>query len=307
LGQEPRVLQAIPVDESRDVPVSLIYTIKHSLQTVIIHEATTEASLFADPYIIQQQPQSLLCMPILNQGKLLGILYLENHQTTGAFTKERVEILNLLCCQAAISLENARLYEQLKHYSHHLEVKVAERTVELEKANQELYQAATVDGLTLVANRRRFDFYLQEQWQQLLLTKQPLGLLLGDIDYFKLYNDYYGHQAGDECLKQVAQMLSLSAKRSRARYGGEEFAIILPDTDMLSAKQVAERIGSNAKRLQLPHAKSPIASYITLSIGISSIVPDLNTSWVTLISNADEALYQAKNTGRNRSCIYGHS
>ena len=308
LGQEPRVLQATPVDESSDVPISLIYTIKHSLQTVIIDEATKEASLFADPYIIQQQPQSLLCMPIVNQGKLLGILYLENHQTTGAFTKERVEILNLLCCQAAISLENARLYEQLKHYSHHLEVKVTERTVELEKANQELYRAATVDGLTLVANRRRFDFYLQEQWQQLLLTKQPLGLLLGDIDYFKLYNDYYGHQAGDECLKQVAQMLSLSAKRSRdlvARYGGEEFAIILPDTDMLSAKQVAERIGSNAKRLQLPHAKSLIAPYITLSVGISSIVPHANTSWVTLIGNADEALYQAKNTGRNRSCIYG--
>lgn len=302
IGQTPRILQAIPVDKSVDVPVGLIYTTKHSLQTIVIDDATKEVSLLADSYVIKNQPKSILCMPILNQGKLVGMLYLENCQTTGAFTKERVEILNLLCIQAAISLENARLYEQLKDYSHHLEIKVTERTAELEKANQELYRIATLDGLTLVANRRCFDSYLQEQWQRLLVTKEPLGLLLCDIDFFKLYNDYYGHQAGDECLKQVAQFLSQLVRRSSdlvARYGGEEFAIVLPDTDQLGTRQVAERIGLETQRLQLPHAKSPIAPYITLSVGVSNIVPDPAQSCTTLISTADRALYKAKNAGRN--------
>ncbi len=303
IGQTARILPGIPVEESVDIPLTLIYTVKHSLQTIAIDDATKEVSLLADAYAIEHQPKSILCMPILNQAKLVGMLYLENCQTTGAFTQERVEILNLLCMQAAISLENARLYEQLKDYSHHLEIKVAERTAELEKANQELYRIATLDGLTLVANRRCFDSYLQEQWQKLTIAKQPLGLLLCDIDFFKLYNDRYGHQAGDECLKQVAQFLSQLVRRSSdlvARYGGEEFAIVLPDTDRLGTIQVAERIGSETKRLQLPHAKSPIAPYITLSVGAANVVPHREGSWTTLISNADRALYKAKNAGRNR-------
>jgi diguanylate cyclase (GGDEF)-like protein len=309
IGQEPKILQAISVDESTDIPISLIYTVKHSLQTVVIDEAGKEASLLADAYIIQQKPQSLLCTPILNQGKLIGILYLENRQMAGAFTRERVEVLNLLCSQAAISLENSRLYEQLKEYSHQLEIKVAERTADLEKANRELYRIATLDGLTLVANRRYFDSYLQKHWQRLLLSQQPLGLLLCDIDFFKRYNDYYGHQAGDECLKQVAQLLTQVAKRSNdlvARYGGEEFVIVLPDTHELGAQQVAENIGLETQRLQLPHAKSPIAPYITLSIGVTTIVPHPEVSWETLIATADRALYKAKKAGRNRYCIYSH-
>ncbi|GAA6618791.1 diguanylate cyclase domain-containing protein [Scytonema sp. NUACC26] len=308
LGQEPKVLQTVLVDDSSDVPIRLIYTVKRTLQTVIIDEVTKEALLFTDSYIIQKPPQSLLCMPIINQRKLIGVLYLENQQTTGAFTKERVEILNLLCCQAAISLENARLYEQLKHYSHSLELKVLERTAELKKANEELHRIATLDGLTLVANRRQFDFYLQEQWQQFLLTNNSLGLLLCDIDYFKCYNDYYGHQAGDECLKQIAQLLNQVTKRPRdlvARYGGEEFAIILPDTDVLGAKKVAERIVLETNHLQIPHARSQVSSHITLSVGISSsLILQPNSSWYTLIATADRALYQAKHTGKNRYCVY---
>lgn len=245
LGQHPKVLQTTPVDDSADIPISLIYRIKHDLKLIVINNAEQEATLLADPYIIQHQPKSLLCTPILNRGKLIGILYLENEQTTGAFTEGRVEILNLLCRQSAISLENARLYEQLKDYSRQLEVKVTERTRELEKVNQELYRMATLDGLTLIANRHHFDVYLQGQWQRLLLAQQPLGLLLCDVDYFKRYNDYYGHQAGDECLKLVAQLLSQLAQRPGdllVRYGGEEFAIILPNTDEAGASHVAERI-----------------------------------------------------------------
>ncbi|MBD2313325.1 diguanylate cyclase [Desertifilum sp. FACHB-1129] len=307
LGQEPKILQAIPVDESTEVPISLIYKVKRNLKTFVVDRVAQEATLLADAYIGQQQPKSLLCTPILNQGKLIGILYLENHRMAAAFTRDRIEILNFLCCQAAISLENARLYEQLRNYSYQLEMKVAERTNELEAVNRELYRMVTLDGLTLVSNRRHFDTYLKEQWQRLLLAQLPLGLLLCDIDYFKGYNDYYGHQAGDECLKQVAQLLSQAIQRLDdllARYGGEEFAIILPNTDVRGAVQVAKRIGNLTQDRQLPYERSRLVPYITLSIGISSLIPRPDTSWEMLITQADRALYQAKSLGRNRYCIY---
>ncbi|MGG6297796.1 diguanylate cyclase domain-containing protein [Leptolyngbya sp. AN02str] len=307
LGQEPKILQSIPIDESTDIPIRLLYKAKRSLETITIDNVSKEVSLLTDSYLVQQQPKSLLCMPILNQGKLIGILYLENQHAAGAFTKDRVEILNLLCCQAAISLQNARLYEQAQGYSHQLELKVSERTAELEKANQELYRIATLDGLTQIFNRRYFDTYLKEQWQQLLLVRQPLSLLLCDIDYFKRYNDYYGHQAGDECLKQVAQLLSQIVKRPNdvvARYGGEEFAVVLPYINQQGAGQVAERIGVETRHRRIPHAESHIAPYITLSIGVSSLVPHADMSYEALITTADQALYQAKKAGRNRFCTY---
>jgi diguanylate cyclase (GGDEF)-like protein len=134
-----------------------------------------------------------------------------------------------------------------------------------------------------------------------------LGFLLCDIDYFKPYNDYYGHQQGDDCLKQVAQLLSRAAARPRdlvARYGGEEFAIILPDTDIGGASQVAERIVLEAQRLQLPHLRSDILPYITMSAGVASLVPQADMTWDDLIAAADQALYQAKEAGRNQYCIY---
>ncbi|MGP1385803.1 MAG: diguanylate cyclase domain-containing protein [Thainema sp.] len=309
MEQPPKVLQAIPVDDSTDLPISLIYRVKHNLQTTVINNAAQDPSLLADPYIVQHQPKSLLCTPIWAQGKLIGMLYLENQQTAGVFTAGRVEVLQLLCRQAAISLENARLYEQLRDYSHQLEIKVAERTEELERANQELYRMAILDGLTQIANRHRFDVYVQEQWQLLLLARQPLGLILCDVDHFKYYNDQYGHPAGDNCLKRVAQLLSQISQRPRdlvARYGGEEFAIVLPNTDVAGVSYIAEQIQSEAQYLQIPHIASPIAPYITLSIGGASLVPHSGTTWETLISQADQALYKAKETGRNRYCIYGY-
>ncbi|WP_426777756.1 diguanylate cyclase domain-containing protein [Lusitaniella coriacea] len=299
---------SFPLDSTEDLPLSTLYHVAHNKTPLVLENAATEVLFAADPYIVRYQPKSLLCLPIANQGKLVGILYLENNLTVGVFTKERLEVLQLLASQAAISLENARLYEQLKDYSHQLELKVAERTAELEQANRELYRMANLDGLTLVSNRRRFDDYLNEQWQCLLKAKQPLSLVLCDIDYFKFYNDHYHHQAGDECLKQVAQLLEEVAKRPDdlvARYGGEEFAIILPNTDVGGATQVAQGIGEQTQQLHLPHEKSPIAPYITLSVGVSSVVPHPDTSWKTLIATADRALYKAKELGRDRFCIYG--
>jgi len=173
----------------------------------------------------------------------------------------------------------------------------------LEIANRELQRLASLDGLTGVANRRRFDEYLELEWQQMAREKLPLSLILCDIDFFKKYNDSYGHQAGDACLRQVADALRFCARRSIdlvARYGGEEFAMILPNTTAAGAAQVAEEMRSVVNALEIPHVQSAVSAYVTLSLGIACITPRPNTSPTMLIAAADAALYQAKAAGRNR-------
>lgn len=197
--------------------------------------------------------------------------------------------------------------QQLTEYSHELEIKVSERTMALEKANKELRRLAFLDGLTEIANRRYFDDYLLQQWQVLSQAQQPLALILADVDLFKPYNDVYGHQSGDACLKQVAKILDQTLKRPMdlvARFGGEEFAIVLPYTDLKGAEQIAKLILINVRELALPHQASPVSEWVTLSLGLSGTLPWTNLSPETLIATADEALYQAKQTGRDRYCIY---
>lgn len=174
----------------------------------------------------------------------------------------------------------------------------------LEEANLELHRLATLDGLTGVANRRRFDEYLSDEWQRMIRDKLPISLILCDIDYFKKYNDTYGHQGGDACLRRVADALRFCVKRANdlvARYGGEEFAIILPNTTAVGASKVAEEIRVLVNQLEIPHAQSLVSEHVTLSLGFACMYPTPNTSPTTLIGAADEALYQAKALGRNMS------
>lgn len=173
---------------------------------------------------------------------------------------------------------------------------------QLEEANQVLQHLAISDSLTRVANRRRFDEYLDQAWRQMARESIPLSLVLCDIDFFKIYNDTYGHQAGDVCLRQVAQAISQTVRRPTdlvARYGGEEFAVILPDTETEGAAQVAEKIRAEVKALEITHAHSQISQYITLSLGVGSTIPGHASSPATLVAAADQALYQAKAEGRD--------
>jgi diguanylate cyclase (GGDEF)-like protein len=174
---------------------------------------------------------------------------------------------------------------------------------ELKVANQELQRLAALDGLTGVANRRRFDEYLNDEWQRMAREKLPISLILVDIDFFKKYNDTYGHQAGDACLRRVADALRFCAKRSVdlvARYGGEEFAVILPNTTVQGAFQVAEDIRVAVESLKIVHARSTVSDYVTISVGIACMYPVHATSQAMLIAEADAALYQAKADGRDR-------
>lgn len=174
----------------------------------------------------------------------------------------------------------------------------------LEAANEQLKVASIMDGLTQIPNRRFFDETFSKEWKRHARENKELALILCDIDYFKPYNDTYGHQTGDKCLKEVARTIQASTLRPgdlAARYGGEEFVLILPSTDLGGAKGVAERVRKGVAALKIPHKGSSVASYVTLSLGFSAVIPNQNASADRLIELADQALYEAKEGGRNQS------
>jgi diguanylate cyclase (GGDEF)-like protein len=176
--------------------------------------------------------------------------------------------------------------------------------IDLNKRKKELEYLAEVDSLTQIANRRCFDERLQWEWQRSARQKQPLALILFDVDYFKRYNDCYGHQAGDECLKKIAGVAKQTVNRTGdlvCRYGGEEFAVILPDTDLQGATVIAERIRQAVRQLEITHQQSEIGEIVTISLGIASLIPKPNSEVEKIINLADRALYRAKQEGRDRT------
>ncbi|MHC1761192.1 MAG: diguanylate cyclase [Negativicutes bacterium] len=184
-----------------------------------------------------------------------------------------------------------------------LEIQVAERTRELTALNAELHKLSISDGLTCIGNRRYLDEFLEQEWQRAIRENTPLSLIMLDIDYFKLFNDTYGHIAGDACLKKIAEVLTNTIKRATdfaSRYGGEEFTVVLPNTDERGAMTVAEKIRSEVALLAIPHETSPLGGVVTVSVGVATVVPSLGIKESKIIEAADLSLYQAKAAGRNR-------
>ncbi len=174
---------------------------------------------------------------------------------------------------------------------------------ELIKLQKELETLSFQDGLTGVANRRMLDSILDVEWLNARRNCQPLSVLLFDIDYFKQYNDLYGHLQGDDCLKTVAQTLDAVAARPRdffARFGGEEFVLVLPETDEKAAQAVADRCLKAILKLQIPHGASDVSQLVSVSVGMASVIPDHDDDLATFIESVDRKLYQAKLEGRNR-------
>ncbi|MBD2501340.1 diguanylate cyclase domain-containing protein [Anabaena azotica] len=170
-------------------------------------------------------------------------------------------------------------------------------------AIQYLKRQINIDGLTQIANRRCFNEYFHQEWRRAAREQTLLSLIICDVDFFKKYNDSYGHQAGDICLQQVAQALQQSIKRPAdlvARYGGEEFVVILPNTNAQGAIHIAEIMRTNVKALEIPHIASEVSEYVSLSIGIATTIPDHQDSEKTLIETADQGLYTAKQKGRDQ-------
>ena len=185
-----------------------------------------------------------------------------------------------------------------------LQEQLEKMNTELTRSNDELQRLSTLDGLTGVANRRQFDETLEREWQRATRTGSPISLIFADIDFFKTYNDHYGHQVGDDCLKKVAAALQQTVHRPAdlvSRYGGEEFVIVLPETNAEGALAVAEKVLGKVAGLGIPHAASPVAERLTISVGVATLRPPPEQPAEQLVTQADQALYRAK--GRGRNCI----
>lgn len=173
----------------------------------------------------------------------------------------------------------------------------------LKRKTELLEKLSFIDGLTDIYNRRKFDEVFENEWKRAQRSSKSLALIMIDIDYFKPFNDHYGHAYGDECLQKVAQSLKASIRRPAdfiARYGGEEFVVILPETEVEGAVDVAESIRLNVESLSLPHEKSQISDFVTISLGVSDIVPQQNSVSNILLETADRCLYESKEQGRNQ-------
>lgn len=202
----------------------------------------------------------------------------------------------------------ARIRSHARHYLMKIERDAAffalrELQKQLESSNTELQRLSSMDGLTELANRRSFDEKLSEEIKRGAREKTELSLIMIDIDFFKPFNDSYGHQGGDDCLKKVAHSLGEMACRPAdmaARYGGEEFAVILPLTNASGALTIGEKLRAGVEALQIPHEGSKVKATVTISLGCATIIPDKNATPETLIEMADKALYSAKENGRNK-------
>ncbi len=175
--------------------------------------------------------------------------------------------------------------------------------IELKAQRDYLHRLSTLDGLTGIPNRRRFDEVLEREWLRAKRDQRALTLFLMDIDFFKKYNDHYGHMGGDDCLKQVASTVAATMHRPAdlaARYGGEEFVCVLPELDAEGAQALAARLLDNIRALQIPHAASEVAPNVTISLGAVTLIPVGGLGHPAMIEKADEMLYQAKREGRNR-------
>ena len=193
----------------------------------------------------------------------------------------------------------------IKNYELFLEKIIADRTMELERINRELEQLSKVDVLTTLFNRRVFNIAFENEFQQAVQTGTALSLILIDIDYFKNFNDSYGHQEGDSCLQKVAAAIKDNVHRNAdiaARYGGDEFAVILPRTAADEALIIAERIRKSVVKANISNASSP-HGYVTLSLGVKTFDPNVDITSALFFSEADHALYHAKNTGKNKSAV----
>ncbi|MCE2573473.1 diguanylate cyclase [Motilimonas eburnea] len=254
------------------------------------------------PYLKKHKEVAIICVPIVRQNQLTGILYLENSHLAEAFMPERVYTLQILATQAAISLENAQMYRDLQGLNKNLEALVDERTQKLHHANQllveknnELYLLSTTDQLTGIYNRR----YMEEQLQASLTTLmlQPACVLMLDVDYFKQVNDNYGHDVGDDVLVNVANIIGRVIRRVdvAGRWGGEEF-VILTMSDLAGAKANAERLAR-----EVATHTHPTAGIVTVSIGVTPLCA--TDTLDSALVRVDKALYEAKNQGRNQVVV----
>ena len=245
---------------------------------------------------------SLMAAPLMVYDRVIGIINLISDKTN-AYKNEDLTLLTSLTAQIAAAIQTALFSQYNQDYFYILEDSLVKWTFALEQANKQLQKLALVDELTQITNRRGFEQYFNREYRRMKRDKKPLSLIIADVDYFKNYNDRYGHKAGDHCLKQIAQTINSTLKRAGdlvCRYGGEEFAIILPDTDSYGAVHLAETIREQIQQLNIIHESSTVSNLITLSLGVATTMSTTASQPDIMLKAADDALYQAKQQGRDR-------
>jgi diguanylate cyclase (GGDEF)-like protein len=281
------------------IPLSILRYADRTREPLLIDDATSDARFARDPYLAGLEVCSVLAVTIMSQGEPRAMLLLQNTLWRGTFTRDRLDAVLLIAGQLAVSMQNALLYASL-------EQKVAERTDQLRLANDQLEIISRTDPLTGLANRRRLAGWLERAWGNGGDAGEPLGIAMIDIDHFKLYNDHYGHLAGDACLQLVAGTLGLAVRDGDmiARYGGEEFAVVLPGTDLADAHATGERVQQAVAALAEKHPTAP-GGIVTVSVGVAAEIPRAGRTVEDLLGDADARLYEAKQRGRNR-VVSGH-
>ncbi|MBD1913194.1 MULTISPECIES: EAL domain-containing protein [unclassified Leptolyngbya] len=299
--------QMMLLTASESLPTSLIHLVFRTIETFVIDDIRVDPRFAADPYIVRQAPRSVLCMPLMQKNQPVGVLYLENSLTSGAFTHERINVLKILCGQAAISLDNATLYENLQTSNRNLQksLETLQKTqTRLLQATEKLQHDALYDALTNLPNRTCFMNLLNHAIQ--LSKRHPERLhavLFIDLDRFKNINDSLGHLIGDEFLKLAGQRLQSCIRPSDvvARLGGDEFAILLENLHHLDdALEVAQRIQS---QFALAFRCSDYEIFSTTSTGITYSTFNYQEA-TEVLRDADIALYQAKANGRNQYAVF---
>jgi diguanylate cyclase (GGDEF)-like protein len=274
----------------------------------LLKTAPTQSGIYSDylrnhSIFLQQQPElASAFQQVVNAKNSLQL------EPSIAYQLDSMGLVKLEGNNCSVSCELYRLYFQGQNFSEDNGLVVGFE--KLQQENQRLQALVNVDELTQIGNRRHFDSCLRAEWKHMERSGSPISLILCDIDYFKVYNDTYGHQAGDDCLRSVAQAIRRSLKRPAdvaARYGGEEFAVILPETDASAALVVAEKIRAQIKALNIVFNPAMIDylpnSVVTFSLGIASVIPGSENDVSTLVLAADEALYESKRQGRDRVTI----
>jgi diguanylate cyclase (GGDEF)-like protein/PAS domain S-box-containing protein len=261
-------------------------------------------------YLERFNIHSLLLVPMRTEGRTIGTIGLCRGGASRPYSVEDQAVIQNLADRAALTITNARLYSEnlaqareLKKTNQELERRVEERTRELEQANEQLQQMAMEDGLTRLSNRRHFDAVLEREVRRAMRKGDDLALIMGDVDFFKRFNDLNGHVAGDGCLQAIGEVMKSVFRRAEelpARYGGEEFAVILPGCNAAQAQGAAEKLLATLAARRIPHGNSDVGPYVTLSLGFVSAKVTAGTTPDWFITWADEGLYRSKSSGRNR-------
>lgn len=294
------------LENSELLSVPVINFTARTKTPVLLDHACMEGQFASDPYIGSHSVKSLLAAPMVSSGKLKGVIYLENNLSPRVFTEERLKILSLLASQAAISLENARLFDdvksvesKLRQFNQELEKRVGERTAELTSAYEQIKTMALTDPLTGLPNRRMMMDRIKHEVVRFKRNMKPFALVIGDIDHFKSVNDTHGHDFGDYVLVTLARVMTqgLRQEDAVARWGGEEFLFLLPETDRSGALTAMEKIRRSIAETKFQWKGAALS--LSMTFGVSVFDGKIKDTEAYL-KQADQALYQGKKSGRNR-------